>query len=83
MEGFLGEIRLFPERYAPKDWAFCDGRKLLVEDKNYALFSILGTTYGGDFVRDFALPKLADPAPGVRYIICIRGGFPRQSSRRS
>jgi microcystin-dependent protein len=81
MEGFLAEIRLFPERYAPKYWAFCDGGKLPI-DRNQALYSLLGTTYGGDGVREFALPRLANVRPGVRYIICIVGGYPTPESRR-
>ncbi len=57
MEGMLGEIRLFGGNFAPRAWAFCDGQ-LLPISQNSALFSILGTTYGGDGRTTFALPDL-------------------------
>jgi len=56
-EPFLGEIRIFGGNFAPVGWALCDG-SLLPIAQNTALFSILGTTYGGDGVRTFALPDL-------------------------
>jgi microcystin-dependent protein len=54
---FLGEIRIFGGNYAPNGWAMCQGQ-LIAISQNAALFSILGTTYGGDGVRTFALPDL-------------------------
>ena len=45
-----------------------------------ALFALIGTRYGGDGKTTFALPKIADPAPGVRYIICVSGYTPPHSS---
>jgi len=54
---FLGEIRIFGGNFAPIGWALCDG-SLLQISQNTALFSILGTTYGGDGIRTFALPDL-------------------------
>ncbi|MEO0469051.1 MAG: tail fiber protein [Bacteroidota bacterium] len=56
-EGFIGEIRLFGGTFAPTNWAFCDGTLLQVS-QNDALFSILGTIYGGDGRTTFALPDL-------------------------
>ncbi len=56
-EGFIGEIRMFAGNFAPRSWAFCDGQ-LLPINQNQALFSILGTTYGGDGRTTFALPDL-------------------------
>lgn len=56
-EGFLGEVRLFAGNFAPRGWAFCDGQLLSINN-NTALFSILGTTYGGDGRTTFALPDL-------------------------
>ncbi|MFT5385337.1 MAG: microcystin-dependent protein [Saprospiraceae bacterium] len=56
-EGFLGEIRMFAGNFAPRSWAFCDGQ-LLAISQNTALFSILGTIYGGDGRTTFALPDL-------------------------
>src|SRR5678815_2822085 len=57
MDPFVAEIRIFPFNFAPKGWAFCDGR-LLPISQNTALFSLLGTTYGGDGKSTFALPDL-------------------------
>ena len=55
--GFLGEIRMFAGNFAPVDWALCDGSLQWIIN-NPALFSILGTTYGGDGESTFALPNL-------------------------
>lgn len=57
MDAYLGEIRMFAGSYAPVDWSFCDGSKLSIMD-NQALYSLIGTTYGGDGVTNFALPDL-------------------------
>lgn len=57
MEGTIGEIRLFAADFAPKYWAYCQGQ-LLTISTNQALFSILGTTYGGDGRTTFGLPDL-------------------------
>jgi len=59
---FVAEIRMFPFNFAPKGWAFCDGQ-LLPLSQNTALFSLLGTTYGGDGKSTFALPDLQGRAP--------------------
>ena len=70
---FVAEIRIFPFNFAPKGWALCDGQ-LLPLSQNTALFSLLGTTYGGDGKSNFALPDLqvaacaaarADREPGL------------------
>jgi microcystin-dependent protein len=57
MDPFVAEIRIFPFNFAPTGWAFCDGQ-LLPISQNTALFSLLGTTYGGDGKSTFALPNL-------------------------
>ena len=57
MDPFLAEIRIFAGNFAPKDWAFCNGQVMAIS-QNTALFSILGTTYGGDGKSNFALPNL-------------------------
>lgn len=57
MEPMIGEIRIFAGNFAPRSWAFCDGQLLAIA-QNQALFSILGTTYGGDGRTTFALPDL-------------------------
>jgi len=56
-EPFLGEIRLMSFAFPPKGWATCSGQ-LLAINSNAALFSILGTTYGGNGINNFALPNL-------------------------
>ena len=61
MEGTLGEVRLFAGNFAPRGWAFCDGSPLPIAS-NPALFSLLGTTYGGDGRSTFALPDLRSRA---------------------
>jgi microcystin-dependent protein len=58
---FVAEIRIFPFNFAPVGWAFCDGQ-LLPISQNTALFSLLGTTYGGDGKSTFALPDLQGSA---------------------
>ena len=62
MDPFVAEIRIFPFNFAPKGWAFCDGQ-LLPISQNTALFSLLGTTYGGDGKSNFALPDMQGNAP--------------------
>ncbi len=59
---FVAEIRIFPFNFAPTGWAFCDGQILPIS-QNTALFSLLGTTYGGDGKSTFALPDLQGRAP--------------------
>jgi microcystin-dependent protein len=59
---FVAEIRIFPFNFAPKGWAWCDGQ-LMPLSQNTALFSLLGTTYGGDGKSTFALPDLQGNAP--------------------
>ena len=86
MEGTLGEIRMFAANWAPRGWMRCDGQELPISQWQ-ALFSILGTSYGGDGRVTFALPTLPDVAPGdapsaapdaqpVNYIICVQGIYP-------
>jgi microcystin-dependent protein len=58
---FVAEIRIFPFNFAPNGWAFCDGQ-LMPLSQNTALFSLLGTTYGGDGKSTFALPDLQGAA---------------------
>ncbi len=59
---FVAEIRIYPFNFAPSGWAFCDGQ-LLPLSQNTALFSLLGTTYGGNGKSNFALPDLQGRAP--------------------
>lgn len=59
---FVAEIRIFPFNFAPKGWAWCEGQIMPIS-QNTALFSLLGTTYGGDGKSTFALPDLQGRAP--------------------
>jgi len=62
MDPFVAEIRIFGFNFAPTGWAFCNGQILPIS-QNTALFSLLGTTYGGNGQSTFALPNLQDSAP--------------------
>jgi microcystin-dependent protein len=61
-EPFLSEIRIFSFNFPPKGWAFCNGQFLPI-NQNQALFSLLGTTYGGNGQTTFALPNLRGQVP--------------------
>lgn len=77
-EPFLGEIRMVTWNYPPKGWAFCNGQ-LLPINQNQALFSLLGTTYGGNGQTTFALPDLRDRVPlhySNAHSLGERGGEP-------
>jgi microcystin-dependent protein len=62
MDPFVAEIRIFPFNFAPRGWAFCSGQ-ILPLSQNTALFSLLGTTYGGNGSSNFGLPDLQGRAP--------------------
>ena len=75
-EPFLGEVKIISFNFPPKGWAFCNGQ-LLPINQNQALFSILGTTYGGDGRQTFALPNLQGHTPihvGNGFVLGERGG---------
>lgn len=75
-EPFLSEIRIFSFSFPPKGWALCNGQ-LLPINQNQALFSLLGTTYGGDGRVNFALPDLRARTPihmGSGHTLGERGG---------
>jgi microcystin-dependent protein len=80
---FVAEIRMFAGNFAPKGWALCDGQ-LLPISQNTALFSLLGTTYGGDGKSTFALPDLQGSTPlgqgqlsgGSQYFLGQQSGTP-------
>lgn len=61
-DAFVGEIRMFGGNYPPKAWAYCDGQSLPVSG-NETLYSLLGTTYGGDGITNFNLPDLRGRLP--------------------
>ena len=62
MDGFVGEIKIFSGITAPQNWNICDGSLLSIQQYN-ALFSIIGTTYGGDGQSNFAIPDLRGRVP--------------------
>jgi len=75
-EPFLSEIRIMSFSFAPKGWALCNGQ-LLPINQNQALFSLLGTTYGGDGRVNFALPNLQGNVPihmGSGFTLGQKGG---------
>ena len=74
---YIGTIVLVAFNYAPVNWAFCNGQ-LLPINQNMALFSLLGTTYGGDGQTNFALPNLnaSGLQSGLNYMICMNGVYP-------
>jgi len=80
---YLSEIRIMSFDFAPMGWALCNGQILLIS-QNQALFSLLGTNYGGDGIRTFQLPNLQGRAPlhfgvdpfGTPYAIGQTGGEP-------
>jgi len=80
-EPFLAEIRMFGFNFAPRGWALCDGQILPI-NQNQSLFSLLGTTYGGDGRTTFALPDLRSRSPisfgdnptGSNYTLGQKGG---------
>ena len=83
MDGTIGTIMLFAGNFAPRGWAFCHGQTMAIAE-NQALFSILGTQYGGDGRQTFALPDYTKHAPGEKddpphYIICLVGMYPSRS----
>src|ERR687894_1175581 len=61
-EPYIGEIRMFGGSFAPAGWAFCDGQQIPISE-NDALFTLIGTTYGGDGQSTFNLPNLASRVP--------------------
>src|SRR5690606_11601420 len=78
MEMFIGQITLFPYTFAPEGWVPCDGRTLAIME-NQALFSLLGTQFGGDGRESFMLPSIppVESKGGieVRYFIAVNVGY--------
>ncbi|TQV63591.1 MAG: phage tail protein [Sulfurovum sp.] len=88
MEGYIGEIRIFAGTFAPMDWAFCQGQLLQISQYQ-ALYSLLGTQYGGDGRVTFALPNLSGRVvvgtgvtrEGTRYQNAQMGGKESSSNK--
>ncbi len=80
-EPFIGEISMFAGSFSPRNFAFCEGQILSISQHS-SLFSLLGTTYGGDGRTTFALPNLKEQEKslnGVRYIISLKGIYPSRN----
>jgi microcystin-dependent protein len=75
MDAILGSLLLVPFNWAPQGWLPCNGMTMQV-NQNAALFSLLGTQFGGDGHSTFALPKLEAPAANLHWIICTQGMYP-------
>jgi microcystin-dependent protein len=77
MEPYIGTVELFAFNFVPKEWLPCEGQLLSIADYS-ALFSLLGTTFGGDGRTNFALPNLKgkEPVQGMHYCIAVQGGYP-------
>ncbi len=76
MNPYLGEIILVTYRYAPAGWSTCAGQVMQIRTHT-ALYSLIGTTYGGDGISTFQLPTITAPL-GMKYIIAIQGVFPQR-----
>jgi microcystin-dependent protein len=74
---YIGSILLVAFQRVPEFWALCNGQELPI-NTNQALFSLIGTTYGGDGMTKFALPNLnaGTLQSGLQYMICVNGIYP-------
>jgi len=81
MDFIISSIILWPCDWAPEGWLLCNGQELSIS-QNTVLYSLLGTTYGGDGINNFMLPKMQNvtTASGgeLRYIMCQYGAFPHR-----
>jgi microcystin-dependent protein len=75
MEPILGQLLLIPFNFVPKGWMACDGRTLPI-NQYQALFSLLGTNFGGDGRTTFGLPNLKGPSANLQYAIAVTGVYP-------
>jgi len=77
---YIGTILLVGFNFAPVNFEFCNGQLLQI-NQNTALYSLLGTTYGGDGLTTFGLPNLNAGAlqSGLNYIICLNGIYPSRN----
>lgn len=81
MDPFIGQIQLFPYNFEPRGWMLCDGRSLKIAYYQ-ALYSLLGTTFGGNST-DFKLPDLTNANPlavtnQMKYYIAVEGLYPQR-----
>lgn len=80
IDALIGQIQLFAFGYAPSGWMQCQGQTMQIT-QNTALYSLIGTAYGGDGRTTFCLPNLTgcEPNPNSRYYIAIQGLYPSRS----
>ncbi len=80
MDYFMGQIALFPFGFAPMYWMSCQGQILNIT-AYAALYSLIGTQFGGNGSTTFALPNLSNASPqaGMQYYICTAGLYPSRS----
>lgn len=78
MDVLLGSIHLLAFNFAPRGFEPCNGQ-LINLSQNAALFTLLGTTYGGDGIRTFGLPTLSSPIEGMHFVIAVNGLYPSRS----
>lgn len=77
MEGYIGQVMFFAGMRIPLNWFVCNGQELQISQYP-ALYSIIGTTYGGDGIHTFSLPKLTHQEDSrLKYIICVEGIYPQ------
>jgi microcystin-dependent protein len=76
-EVIIGSLALFPYTFTPKGWELCNG-KLLNVSQYQGLYTLIGTKFGGDGIKEFAIPDLTgtEPKPGLNYYIAVQGIFP-------
>lgn len=77
MDPIIGEVKYFAGNFAPRGWAFCQGQIMKIKP-NMTLYSIIGTTYGGDGRTTMALPNIED-LNGCKAIIALEGVYPSRS----
>ncbi len=80
MDYLIGQIEMFPYNFVPMGWMACEGQILQIQ-QNSALYSLLGTQFGGNGTTNFALPDLrnANANPLCKYYICTMGIYPSRS----
>ncbi len=77
MDYYIGQIVVFPYSFVPYGWLLCNGAQLSIQQNN-ALYSLIGTKFGGNGSTNFNIPNLqgAEALPGTAYYICISGIYP-------
>lgn len=79
MDYLMGQIQLFPYNFIPVGWLPCNGATYQMQQYT-ALYSLIGTKFGGDGKTTFAVPNMqgAEPIPGMAYAICCEGLYPQR-----